>query len=374
MLTNPFPHGKNLTQASSSAKGGSQGPPPYLSNLVSANVYMMKGSIDITTRTRDYRMPNTSEKGKESENTHLPLQIEKMLGETMTFIPQGTFNNASHNPNTRATQNYSVVEDFSQTPCALSALEVLQSCPSQRKAMLAALGFAETCNPGMIMLDMTDLKPHIPYHVAFHIVVSYTMKNFTRNIFRTVVDEGTSTCVMSLACWKAIIQPILSLSPTLFTAFDSCSFQPHGIVPSFPMQLGWKTVCVEVEVVDASLDYNILLGRSWTYTMKAVVVTFFQVLLFPHEVQIMSIDQLSFSHPDRSSGVSTVSMIDNPQPGIINVGVGLCPPLMVSFNYLPLTGNFHCISIVLDQPRDEIFQISLFFMTYFNDMWNLPSP
>jgi hypothetical protein len=88
------------------------------------------------------------------------------------------------------------------------------------------------------------------------------MKIFTQNIFRTVVDEGASTCVMLLACWKAIGQPILSPSPTLLTAFDGRSFQPHGIVPSFLMQLGGKTMCVEVEVVDAPLNYNLLLGQS----------------------------------------------------------------------------------------------------------------
>jgi hypothetical protein len=236
---------------------------------------MMKGDAYISTRAHDYRNPSTSEKGKEAENPPLPLQIEKTLGETMTHIPKGAFKKYSHNPNTRATQNYSVVEDLSQTPCAMSALEVLQSFPSQRKALLAALGSAETCNPGMIMLDTTDLKPHLPYHVAFQIVVAYTMKTFTQNIFRTVVDEGASTCMMSLACWKAIGQPILSPSPTLLTAFDGHSFRPHGIIPSFPMQLGGKTMCVEVEVVDASLDYNILLGRSWTYAMQAVVATVF---------------------------------------------------------------------------------------------------
>jgi hypothetical protein len=206
-----------------------------------------------------------------------------MMGETMTYIPKGAFKKYSHNLNARATQNYSVVEDLSQTPCAMSALEVLQSFPSQRKDFLSALGSTETCNPGMIMLDMTDLKPHLPYHVAFQIVVAYPMKYFTRNIFHTVVDEGASTCVMSLACWKAIGQPILSSSPTLLTSFDGHSFRPHGIIPSFPVQLGGKTMCVEVEVVDAPLDYNLLLGRSWTYAMHAVVATVFWVLLFPHE-------------------------------------------------------------------------------------------
>jgi hypothetical protein len=88
----------------------------------------------------------------------------------------------------------------------------------------------------------------------------------------------------------------------------------------------------------------------------------------------VTIDQLSFSHPDPSSGVSTVPMINNSQPGIVNVGVGLCPPLMGTFDYPPPTGNFHYMSVVPDQPRAEIFQIMLFHMTYFNDPWNIPSP
>jgi hypothetical protein len=125
--------------------------------------------------------------------------------------------------------------------------------------LLVTLGSAETCNPRMIMLDMTDLKPGLPYHIVFEIVVSHPTKYFTRNIFRMVLDEGTSTCMMSLVCWKAIGQHILSLSPTLLTAFDGCYFRPHGIIPYFPVQLGGKTMCVEVEVVDVPLDDNLLL-------------------------------------------------------------------------------------------------------------------
>jgi hypothetical protein len=101
----------------------------------------------------------------------------------MTCIPKGVFKKDSQNPNARAAQNYSLVEDLSQTPCAMSTLEVLQSCPSQRKSLLAALGSTETCNPGTIMLDTTDLKPCLPYHIAFQIVVAHPTKNFTRNIW-----------------------------------------------------------------------------------------------------------------------------------------------------------------------------------------------
>jgi hypothetical protein len=205
------------------------------------------------------------------------------MGETLTCIPKGEFKKASHNPNTRVAHNYSVVEDLFQTPCAMFYLEVLQSFPSQRKALLAALGSAETCNLGIITLYITNLKPRLPYHVAFQIVVAHPTKSSTQNIFRTLVDEGASTCMILLVCWKAIGQPILSTSPTLLTSFDGRSFRPHGIIPSFPMQLGRKTVCVEVEVVDVPLNYNLLLGGIWTYVMHAVVTTVFRVLLFPHK-------------------------------------------------------------------------------------------
>jgi hypothetical protein len=112
----------------------------------------------------------------------------------------------------------------------------------------------------MIVFDPTDHKPRLPHCVIFQIVVVYAKKSLTWNIFHTMVDEGASTCMMLLACWKAIGQPEFSPSPTLLTAFDGQYFKPHGIIASFPMQLEGKTMCVEVEVVDAPLDYNILLG------------------------------------------------------------------------------------------------------------------
>jgi hypothetical protein len=89
---------------------------------------MVRGDALITTRAHDYSKPSTSKKGKEAEIPSLPLQIENTLGEMMTRIPKGAFKKSSHNPNARAAQNYSVVEDLSQTPCAMSTLEVLQSC------------------------------------------------------------------------------------------------------------------------------------------------------------------------------------------------------------------------------------------------------
>jgi hypothetical protein len=189
-----------------------------------------------------------------------------------------------------------------------------------------------------------------------------------------MVDEGASTCMMSLACWRAIGQLEVSLLPTLLTTFDGLYFIPHGIIPSFPMQLEGRIVCVKVEVVDVPLDYNILLGQSGTYVMAAVVSTIFRVLFFPLEGRIITIDHLSFSHTDPSSGASTVLMIDNPQPRTINLGVRLFPYFMGTFDYPSPANDVKFISVVPDQPKVAIFQVASSIMSYFNNLWILPSP
>ena len=96
------------------------------------------------------------------------------------------------------------------------------------------------------------MKPRLPHHVAFQIHVEYS--KYT--IKRVVIDEGVATCVMSLVCWKALDSPTLSRLSNMLTTFDSHSFHPHSILPAFLVQLGGKMVEVEVEVVDAPLDYN----------------------------------------------------------------------------------------------------------------------
>ena len=64
-------------------------------------------------------------------------------------------------------------------------------------------------------------------------------------------------------------------------------------------------------------------------------------------------------------------MIDNPQPGIVNVEVGLCPSLMCTFDYPPPQGDVQYIS---NHHKVDIFQVSSFHMNNFNDPWILPSP
>lgn len=55
--------------------------------------------------------------------------------------------------------------------------------------------------------------------------------------------------------------------------FNGHTFKPHGIIPSFYVELGGNTVEIEVEVGDAPLDFNLFLSHSWTYAMKFVVLS-----------------------------------------------------------------------------------------------------
>ena len=82
-----------------------------------------------------------------------------------------------------------------------------------------------------------------------------------------MLDEGAATCIMSFTCWQALGSPMLVASQIVLKAFDGHVFSPHRILTAFPIELGGKTVTVEVEVVNAPLDYNLLLGRSWFYPM-----------------------------------------------------------------------------------------------------------
>ena len=140
----------------------------------------------------------------------------------------------------------------------MSALEVLQSFPSQRKSLLSAIGGIDLANSNLITFDLESHTPRLLHQIAFLIQVIISSKT----IHCTVIDEGASTCIMSVACWKAIGSSTLSQSPTTLEVFDGRESRPYGILQRLPISLEGKTVEVEVEVVDANLTYNLLLGHS----------------------------------------------------------------------------------------------------------------
>jgi hypothetical protein len=173
---------------------------------------------------------------------------------------------------------------------------------------------------------------------------------------------------MSFACWKAIGSPPLNESQNTLKAFNGSGFKPYGVLPSFPITLEGKTVQVEVEVFDAPLDYNLLLGRSWIDSMRIVVSTLFCVVRFPHQGKVVTIDQLAFFNSDTRT--SNVSFIAKTPPGYENVGVGLLKDssLMGTFPIPPL-----------DVPRPSVASINMIStmpheIPVSSDPWIVPNP
>ena len=81
-------------------------------------------------------------------------------------------------------------------------------------------------------------------------------------------------------------------------AFNQIPTVPLGILPQLPITLEGKTVSIDVMVVQDPLDFNMLLGHDYVYTMRVIVSTLFQVMYFTHDGNIVTIDHLSFIKPD----------------------------------------------------------------------------
>ena len=57
-------------------------------------------------------------------------------------------------------------------------------------------------------------------------------------------------------------------------------------------------------MVDAPLDYKLLLGRNWFYAMTDVASTVFRMVQFPHIGRIVTIDQLDFCTQDVTNSIA----------------------------------------------------------------------
>jgi hypothetical protein len=333
-----------------------------------------QSDIALTTRAKDYSPskekvddlpPSLVQPSPVTPPTNGPLHLKRpSLDTVLRPPPKGVIHKSAFNPHARAAQNYNIVEDLAQAPFAMSSLEVLQICPTQRQALLKAIGGIDPTDTNLILFDLEDHIPRLPPQLAFQIQVIISDKN----ICRTVIDEGALTCVMSLTCWKAIGSPSLNESQNTLKAFNGSSFKPYGVLPLLPIMLEGKMVQVEVEVFDAPLDYNILLGRNWIDSMHAVVLTLFHVVHFPHQDKVVTVDQLALFNSETRTG--NVPFIAKTPPGYENVGVGLLKDssLMGTFP-IPLP----------DVPRSSVASInmistSIHELPVSHDPWIVPDP
>jgi hypothetical protein len=380
MLTQPFPQQQSMVAQTPSPGGSSSHPHDEASS--SAHIYMFNG-INLTTLSMTYDTPVKPDKAKVT-NSSLPdpspssvsppsvcpssgpLQIEKPSFESILRPPKITIRKSTFNPSSCAAQNYNIVEDLAQAPCAMSALEVLQHCPSQCRTLLASIGTYDPESSNNIMFNLDNYKSRLSHQLAFQINVVV----HNQQIHRTILDEGASTCVMSLACWKSLKSPTLNKSPMMLCAFDGRGFHPHGLLQSLVVQLGGKTIIVDVEVVDAPLDYNLLLGRSWFYAMTVIASSVFRCVQFPHQGKIVTFDQLDFCTPDaRAPATNNIPFLGDHKITYESVGVGLLKysSLMGTFP-TPLPPTTHHISTV------DMISTMAYQSLESSDPWIVPSP
>jgi hypothetical protein len=162
----------------------------------------------------------------------------------------------------------------------------------------------------------------------------------------------------------------LKKSPMMLCTFDGQGLHPHGFLQSLPIQLGGKTIIVDVEVVDAPLNYNLLLGRSWFYAMTVVASSVFRCVQFSHQGKIVTVDQLDFCATDaRALATNNIPFLGDHKITYESVGVVLLKDSILMGTFpTPLPPTTHHIATV-----DMILTTAYQSLESF-DPWIVPSP
>ena len=188
---------------------------------------MSSKTINLSTRSQYYdkivekkdenpssdKVPSTSSPPSLSNG---PLVIKKPNLDLILRPPKATLRKSIFNLNARAAQFYNVVEYLAQAPCVMSTLEVHQSCPTQRKNLLTSLGELDPDNTNLIHFNIEKYKSRLPHQITFQI----SSRVFGIKVHRIILDEGASTSVLSIACWRAIGSHELTKSPMTLKDFD----------------------------------------------------------------------------------------------------------------------------------------------------------
>jgi hypothetical protein len=106
--------------------------------------------------------------------------------------------------------------------------------------------------------------------------------------------------------WQKLGSLELIPSAIKLRAYDGRPSSLEGLFQNFPIELEGKTILIDIEVIDAPLDCNIMFGRSYMYAMKAVASSVFRTMMFPHNGKIITIDQVSHYEPNPSANINNI--------------------------------------------------------------------
>jgi hypothetical protein len=89
-------------------------------------------------------------------------------------------------------------------------------------------------------------------------------------VHRCIIDEGASTCIVSKTVWKKLGSSELVPSVITLRSYDGRPSSPKGLFQNVLVELGRKTILIDIEVIDTPLNYNILFGHRYMYAMKVI--------------------------------------------------------------------------------------------------------
>ena len=109
--------------------------------------------------------PNTGMSGASTSVSTAPFIIPNIPTELLQKMVKGPNRRAGNY--SKAAHNYNIVDNLAQSPISMFALDVLQSCPKKRKALLSALSVVDPANTRMMFFDLDKATPRLPSMVSF---------------------------------------------------------------------------------------------------------------------------------------------------------------------------------------------------------------
>jgi hypothetical protein len=111
---------------------------------------------------------------------------------------------------------------------------------------------------------------------------------------------------MSKVVWQKLDSPELVPSAITLRAYGGQPSSLECLFQNVLVELGGKTILIDIEVIDAPLDYNILFGCSYMYAMKAVASSVFRMMMSPHNGNVVTINQLTHYEPNHSANIDNI--------------------------------------------------------------------
>ncbi|XP_070021027.1 uncharacterized protein [Nicotiana sylvestris] len=207
-------------------------------------------------------------------------------------------------------QDYSIMEQLRKTPAQISLLSLLIHSDEHRKALIKILNEAHV--PDKITVNhlekiagkifeanrITFSDDKLPMEGTEHNRALYlTVKCEDSVVSRVLVDNGFSAniCLLSTLQKLKIGTERIHLNSVCVRGFDGGGKDSVGDI-MLELSIGPVEFTMEFQVLDVAVSYNLLLGRPWIHTAKAVPSSLHQMVKFEwdrHELVVHGDEDLS---------------------------------------------------------------------------------